>query len=52
MWGVSELWLDGTGRRYEVMRQCWEEEPEDRPSFKQLFDNLKVSLTFSLIPSR
>jgi len=26
---------------YEIMRKCWEEKPENRPSFKNIFDSMK-----------
>ena len=28
--------------RYQIMRNCWQEEPEDRPSFEQLRHELKL----------
>ena len=28
--------------RYQIMRNCWQEEPEDRPSFEQLRHKLKL----------
>ena len=27
--------------RYQIMRNCWQEEPDDRPSFEQLRHELK-----------
>jgi hypothetical protein len=30
------------GCSYKLMRSCWEEEPESRPTFKNLYDSLKV----------
>ena len=28
--------------RYQIMRNCWQEEPDDRPSFEQLQRELKL----------
>ena len=28
--------------RYQIMRNCWQEEPDDRPSFEQLRRELKL----------
>ena len=28
--------------RYQIMRNCWQEEPDDRPSFEQLRHELKL----------
>ncbi|XP_074634456.1 tyrosine-protein kinase SRK3-like [Acropora palmata] len=27
---------------YQIMRNCWQEEPDDRPSFEQLRHELKL----------
>ena len=31
--------------RYELMSECWNEDPSSRPSFSQLIDRLEVIMT-------
>ena len=34
-----------THNRYELMRECWREDPSSRPSFSELIDRLEVIMT-------
>lgn len=32
---------------YAMMQRCWQEDPERRPSFKELFDELAAQVPFN-----
>lgn len=42
-WGTSQCYL--LGRRYMIMRECWHAVPSQRPTFKQLVEDLDRILT-------